>query len=758
MWRFRLLIAAVSPLLVLAFLEGGLRLADYGHPTSFFLPDADGSTVQTNPRFGYRYFPPSLARAPLPLRIERVKSESTVRLFVLGGSAAYGTPEASLGFGPILQEMLEDAFPESRFEVVVTAMAAVNSHVVREIARECARLEPDFFLVYLGNNEVVGPFGPGTAFGQFTPYRAIVRLNLSLSRLRLAQLIRTLLRQLGRPSAAPRWQGMEMFLDHQVAADDTRLERVADSLAANLRAIRHSGHGAGAHVVMSTVGTNIATSPPFAARHSADLSYDEVSVWSQWFEIGVNSLEIGDTSAAVKALQQALTIDDRHADLHFALGSAMLQAGLIEDARAYLLAARDLDALRFRSDSRLNDVIRRIALESATDISFIDTATLFETHQLIGGSHLFYEHVHLNFDGNYSLATLFFEEVANQLVNLRGLPRPGQPLSKERVAERLGLTPHDDMNSAAAMLEMQRRPPFTHQLGHESRIARMREALHLLRLADLSERKSSRDIYLGALARNPENFLLRARYAGFEAQAGNPASAATEWRKLVTLFPEADAWRTALAFALVDQGRFADARDELERVTDLYPESADALTNLGALLTEYGSSEEAENALAQALALDSGSEHTLVNLAKLRERQGRSEVAESIYRDLLQRESDSIRALRALAELLDRSGRLEEAEATYRLALARDPDSAAVANNLGFLLERQGGYEEAASFYRQSIRSDPGYSLAYFNLGDILLVTGQSAEAIEAYAAGLELAPDNEQARANLEMAQAAAR
>ena len=755
-WLFRIVTAVATPLLVLLVLEGGLRLAGYGYPTSFFLPDGDGSTVVTNPRFGYRFFPPSLARAPLPLRLERVKSENTVRLFVLGGSAAYGTPEASLGFGPILEEMLEDAFPEIRFEVVVTAMAAINSHVVREIARDCARLEPDFFLVYLGNNEVVGPFGPGTAFGSFTPNRTIVRLNLSLSRLRLAQLMGKVLGRPDRRSPTPRWQGMEMFLDHRVAADDPRLESVADTFAANLSDINKSGHGAGAHVVLSTVATNIATSPPFAALHSPDLSDAEKSLWSQWFEIG-DALEGGDLSAAIKALQQALEIDDRRADLHFAIGTAMLEVGLVDEARAYLRGARDLDALRFRADSRLNGVIRRVALENEPSISLVDAETLFETHQLSGGSDLFYEHVHLNFDGNYGLATLFFTEVADRIASLGGPSRPGQLLSREGVAVRLGLTPHDHSNNAAAMLELHKRPPFTHQLWHESRLAKMRADLRLLRLQDLAGRQTSRDTYLDALARSPENLLLRSRYAGFEARAGNSASAATEWSKLVSAVPESDAWRTALAFALADQGRFADAKDELDLVADLYPESADAFSNLGSLLTESGSLGEAESAFEQALALDPSSENTLVNLAKLRERQGRSDSAESIYRDLLQRDRDSSQALRALAELFDRDQRLKEAEATYRLARARDPDSASLANNLGFLFERQGSYKEAASLYRQAIQADPGFSLAYFNLGDTLLVTGRSAEAIEAYAAGLELAPDNEQARTNLEMAQAAA-
>jgi len=59
--------------------------------------------------------------------------------------------------------MLRHQYPKTNFEVVVPAMPAINSHVVRVIAKSCARWQADLFILYVGNNEVVGPYGSGWA-------------------------------------------------------------------------------------------------------------------------------------------------------------------------------------------------------------------------------------------------------------------------------------------------------------------------------------------------------------------------------------------------------------------------------------------------------------------------------------------------------------------------------------------------------------------------------------------------------------------
>ena len=187
-WLFRLTAMIVAPVLFFAVLEAGLRLGGYGYPTAFFVgPDADG-IYTPNPRFGWRFFPRAIARKPEPCFIS-AKPAGAVRIFVLGSSAAQGVPNPSFSFGRILEVMLRERYPDVKFEVVNAAMTAINSHVALEIARDCAAHQPDLFVVYMGNNEVIGPYGPGTVFQQWSPSRRLIRANVWLKSTRVGQLL-----------------------------------------------------------------------------------------------------------------------------------------------------------------------------------------------------------------------------------------------------------------------------------------------------------------------------------------------------------------------------------------------------------------------------------------------------------------------------------------------------------------------------------------------------------------------------------------
>ena len=113
-------IALLSPLLLLGVVEIALRLANFGYPARFFLEtQQDGQTVLIeNPKFGWRFFPPAIARSPQPLRFTKQKPPGTVRVFVLGESAAMGDPEPSYGFGRQLERMLRVRHPNKKCEVI----------------------------------------------------------------------------------------------------------------------------------------------------------------------------------------------------------------------------------------------------------------------------------------------------------------------------------------------------------------------------------------------------------------------------------------------------------------------------------------------------------------------------------------------------------------------------------------------------------------------------------------------------------------
>ena len=89
-----------------------------------------------------------------------------VRVFVFGESAAYGDPQPEYGLSRMLEALLGGKYPGVRFEVVNTAMTAINSHVIVPIARDCAREHGDVWVVYGGETtKWWKPYGSGTVFG-----------------------------------------------------------------------------------------------------------------------------------------------------------------------------------------------------------------------------------------------------------------------------------------------------------------------------------------------------------------------------------------------------------------------------------------------------------------------------------------------------------------------------------------------------------------------------------------------------------------
>jgi hypothetical protein len=443
--------------------EGVLRLVSTGRPTSFFI--RDGDRYVTNPRFGWRFFPVALARTPLPLEFAADKPANTFRVFVFGESAAMGIPEPAFGFSRMLEILLEAANPGVDVEMLNTAMTAINSHVIREIAAECAGYDADLFVIYMGNNEVVGPFGPGTVFTRAAVPLPIVRARLALQRTRVGQLAGRAIGDFKTPYG--QWRGMEMLMDQQIPADDARLQRTYASFRSNLESILGAAEGAGVRVMLSTVATNLRDNPPFASLHTRDA------------------------------------------------GDADFQYQLAAFARA-----RDLDLLRFRADSRINELVRQAAAgRSGKGVTLVDAERIFaEAGGGAPGDDLFWEHAHMNEAGNDLLA-----RALAGAVGVKGaLP------SRAQVAERLALTDWDRHRMAAAILGLIMRPPFTRQAGNEARVGRRRGEVAAARALARANVDAAEATYRAAVAARPRDAAIRVNLAMLLRQRGKLAEATLE--------------------------------------------------------------------------------------------------------------------------------------------------------------------------------------------------------------------------------------
>jgi tetratricopeptide (TPR) repeat protein len=506
-WLPRLATAIFVPLLLLALTEGALRLFNIGYSTELM----NDCTVGGQPSYCYNlffaapFFPPGMIKAPQFYTIPKIKTADTYRIFVLGESAAMGDPDPAYGFGRYLEVMLREQFPNTKFEVINTGIVAIDSHVILPIARELARYKPDLFIVYAGNNEVVGPYGPGTA---------LTGSSLNLSAIRTSIFVRsTRIGQLMTKASQPRsdWKGMEMFLDKQVRADSPSLQRTYANFASNLRDIVDVARASGARVLLSTVATNLKDCPPFASLHHEGLAPAALREWTSLLQQGAALENARSFEDALKDYAAAAQIDDQYAELQFRIARCLWALGDYASAKQHFIRAQDLDTLRFRADTRINDIIRSVANSSGKQVELLDaqSALAGESPYGVTGSELLYEHVHLTPPGNYILARAAFIQIVENLPPaVRASALSTNPLSESRCEQLLALTSHDRSRVASEMIQRMQRPPFTNQLNHAEQI----QNLMLKAVSSTESFPATFSEYQWAIAQAPSDRILHSKF------------------------------------------------------------------------------------------------------------------------------------------------------------------------------------------------------------------------------------------------------
>jgi tetratricopeptide (TPR) repeat protein len=200
----------------------------------------------------------------------------------------------------------------------------------------------------------------------------VIRASVFARSTRTGQLLGSLIARLSPGGRRAEWGGMSMFVDSAVAGDDPRLGAVYTNFAANLRGIVKAASAAGAKTVLCTVVANLKDCAPLLSAHRRGLTQGELSSWRAAFDAGRLAWAIGDKDRARAELGEALRIDPQYADTHFMLGSLDLEAGDTGSARRRFVEALHWDALRFRPDPRINQVIREVAAEGGGGVSLLD--------------------------------------------------------------------------------------------------------------------------------------------------------------------------------------------------------------------------------------------------------------------------------------------------------------------------------------------------------------------------------------------------
>lgn len=572
-WLGRFALAILAPLLLLVLAEALLHLVGYGYPVSFFIP-SDADTYVTNQKFAWQFFGPGTALKPFLFTLSKHKPAGTFRICILGESAAMGTPDPAFSFGRILEAGLRRNFPETKFEIVNAAMRGINSHVIRKIARECASHDMDLFIIYMGNNEMIGLHSPTPGTPLWTQSLLLIRASELVKASKLGQLFGSVLVQLSAGSR-PTIQDMAYFRRQALRADDARRQKVYANFRANLDEICRTVEHTGAKALLCTVAVNLRDFPPLVSMLPESVDQQQSLAWQKRY---AEAASVESSGAYPEALQRFSILnpgEKNFAELFFRLGRCYLAAADHQKAREQFQLACDWDALQFRTDSRLNRIIREVAgLHESRGVTLVDTERLVaqsdSVESGIPGTGIFYDHVHPTFSGNYLLARSCYERIPQASSPFRNQPsRPRFPIESD-CAHALAFTESDELEVTAAFLKLSAKPPFLGQLEHSQRQAQG-EALYQARLAAFTREKAEACIrvYLEAISEDPLFWPLRFNLAALYEQVGRAGSAADQYRSVVNQFPEVKRFRMALANALLAAGDKPGALTQLKEAARL---------------------------------------------------------------------------------------------------------------------------------------------------------------------------------------------
>ncbi len=763
---FRLLVGIISPVIFLSLIEIILTLFSYGQPKDFFIrwwvpagfprsgvpqrgPTTGGETVYlTNQHYCEHFVPKELSRAPEP-SVLRSKDKSTIRIFVLGSSAANGDPDPAFGFCRQLEVLLNEHSDQRSFEVINAAVTSMNSHVARRIAQDCAIAQPDAFIVLMGNNEVVGPYGPSALPEMLYSSRKFINASITAQKeFKIGQLMKNCIyavRTYGRPEK--KWLGMEAFLTNQVAQDDPKLKYCYQHFLNNLSDIVQTAYNSGAKTILCTVPTNIRTCAPFSSKHKEGLTKDQITEWERYFRNG-RELELsGDFEASLAQYEKVKEIDDTYAELCFCMGRCLDALGRSSDARDMFIKARDLDTLRFRADSQINRMIRKAAAIMANR-----GATLLDLEEYLEKKikktedgrqkteipssvichlssdlreDLFVDHVHLNFQGNF-LAAYSAMQVIRETIPAAKLKIP--ELTEEELLDlcrrRLLYDDNEQYRLAMVMYRRKTLPPFAGQIDHEKEMTGLREKLFELRRTT-KESSVSRfsisnfqfEIFNPRLYRGQstienqqfiDSYLIR-RYGEFLLRNGRVSDAIRAYQKILRIQPFNMSIRIKLARAFAQGGMKDEAVGVLtsKETPDRYSHK-EALLMLGAYYAENGRITEAQTIYQQLKRIDPDNVDVLTNLA-----------AAALYRS----DFDTMK------RNLDR-------------ALKIHPQSIQAMINMGNYYAKRNQPGEAQEWFAKAVQAEPQNYLAQIGLGVQTIRAGHLNSGMEHVIKAVQLKPD----------------
>ena len=330
------------------------------------------------------------------------KPSDTKRGFVIGGSTAEGFPYFSnQSFGKIIEGALNYSKNRYKFEILNLSFSAMSSYYVNDTMKKLKKYDPDFFIIYSGQNEYYGSISATTS--KFHIFR---KMYIFLRNFRTVQLIQNLsVRRGGVKSNENKTLMEEQFNDKSLERNEKYDQYVAKCYIKNIENSIKLYTNKNIPIFLIEPISNFIDMPPFESKDE-----DKHSELIIEYNDAIEKKDIN----RVVTIESKINSELFNKNAHFKYLQAKKENILNNyvDLEKYI-EAKDLDMNPFRARSNINRALKEFSNKNKyKNLKFIELLDIIKNdYNSSFDNSIFIDHLHFNRNGQKLIAKIITENI-----------------------------------------------------------------------------------------------------------------------------------------------------------------------------------------------------------------------------------------------------------------------------------------------------------------------------------------------------------
>ncbi len=376
-----------------AYASGQTPYVDYENN----LPLFDMQSLNEGPTYVRTIYHPFVSSQ---LQFPYNKSDSTIRIFCLGGSAAMGWPhDLSLSYPAFLQHKLEKVYPNRKIEVINAGASTYASYRIKTLFDEIVNYQPNLILLYTGNNEFLERILYEKDGILLNPWRSIATIRI-LHRAKERLFKRKHVIDIA--SYQPTFMiDIALGNSSQLKTSSEQLLQVKAHYRHNISQMVQQAKDLNIPIALLNVPVNQKDWIPHASIHEEGI---DIHAWRRHYRKAIEAYEQNNFVAAIQAFRNSINLDSSYAKSYYYLGKSYLSMEMKKRAKDAFLKGLEEDGYPFRALHDFNQILEDISLSKA--VPLVDLVECLESiaQNAIIGEDVLVDHVHPTVASNERIA------------------------------------------------------------------------------------------------------------------------------------------------------------------------------------------------------------------------------------------------------------------------------------------------------------------------------------------------------------------